>query len=104
MPSQDELPQVGSPLFATTHWSVVLAAGQQDSPQAAAALEELCRAYWYPLYAYARRRGHSAYDAEDLVQGFFERLIAKEVLRGLERDAGRFRSFLLTCFNRFLGD
>src|SRR5262245_33472371 len=90
--------------FATTHWSVVLAAGRGDTAQAAEALQKLCRAYWYPLYAYARRRGHGAHDAEDLVQGFFARLIEKEILRGLERDAGRFRSFLLKCFDRFAGD
>ena len=81
-----------------------MAAGGDSSSGARAALEQLCRAYWYPLYAYARRRGQSAHDAEDLVQGFFARLIEKEVLRGLERGAGRFRSFLLTCFNRFVSD
>lgn len=68
------------------------------------ALEELCQTYWYPLYAYARRRGSSAHDAEDQVQGFFLRLFEKKVLRGLERNGGRFRSFLLTCFNHFLSD
>jgi len=82
----------------------VLAAGHDSSPEAQDALEQLCRVYWYPLYAYARRRGHSAHDAADLVQGFFGRVIAKQVLRGLEPGVGRFRSFLLTCFNRFISD
>ena len=57
--------------FATTHWTVVLAAGRRSTPQADVALEELCRTYWYPLYAYVRRQGCSKEDAEDLVQGFF---------------------------------
>lgn len=90
--------------FTTTHWSVVLAAGHESSPDARAALEQLSRTYWYPLYAYARRRGQNADDAADLVQSFFARVIEKQVLRGLDRESGRFRSFLLTCFNRFLSD
>ena len=68
---------VAQPLFATTHWSVVLATADQDSPQAAAALEQLCRTYWYPLYAYVRRRGYSHEDAQDLTQGFFAHLLRK---------------------------
>jgi RNA polymerase sigma-70 factor (ECF subfamily) len=91
-------------MFATTHWSVVLSAGQQGSPQAAEALERLCATYWYPLYAYVRRRGASPHDAEDLVQGFFAHVIQKEVLCGLQPGPARFRSFLLTCLNRFLSD
>jgi RNA polymerase sigma-70 factor (ECF subfamily) len=67
-------------------------------------LEQLCRSYWYPLYAYARRCGQGAEDAEDLVQGFFSRLIQRELLKGVQREGGRFRSFLLTCFNRFMND
>jgi RNA polymerase sigma factor (sigma-70 family) len=90
--------------FATTHWSVVLAAGSDSSPAALEALERLCRTYWYPLYAYTRRRGFSPHDAEDLVQGFFAKLIEKEMLAGLQREGGRFRSFLLACFNHFLSD
>ncbi len=61
--------------FATTHWSVVLAAGQQDTPQATVALETLCRTYWYPLYVYIRRRGYGPEDAQDLTQEFFARLL-----------------------------
>src|SRR3989442_200919 len=63
--------------FATTHWSIVLAAGAKGSPQAAEALEKLCRVYWYPLYAYVRRQGHGAHDAQDLTQAFFARLLEK---------------------------
>jgi len=65
-------------MFTTTHWSVVLAAGQGGSPQAAEALETVCRAYWFPLYAHVRRRGHSVEDAQDLTQAFFARLLSRE--------------------------
>ena len=90
------------PLFTTTHWSVVLAAGAGDSPQAAAALEQLCRTYWYPLYGYVRRRGYRPEDAQDLTQEFFARLLEKHSLVHLEREGGKFRSFLLTALNHFL--
>ena len=69
--------------FRTTHWSVVLEAGQRASPDAPQAMAELCRTYWYPLYAYVRRRGHCAHDAEDLTQEFFARLLEKEYLEGI---------------------
>lgn len=82
----------------------MLAAGSDSSPAALEALGRLCRTYWYPLYAYTRRRGSSPHDAEDLVQGFFARLIEKEMLAGLQREGGRFRAFLLACFNHFLSD
>jgi len=90
--------------FTTTHWSVVVAAGEQESPQAAAALEALCRGYWYPLYAYVRRRGHSPADAEDLTQGFFAQLLAKNYPARADRTKGRFRTFLLHTLNQFLLD
>jgi RNA polymerase sigma-70 factor (ECF subfamily) len=90
--------------FATTHWSVVLAAGQTASPQAEAALEKLCGAYWYPLYAYVRRQGHSPHDAQDLTQGFFAVLLEKNYVELADRAKGKFRSFLLTALNHFLGD
>ena len=90
--------------FATTHWSVVLAAAQQDAPQASEALERLCRTYWYPLYAYLRRRGYAHEDAEDLVQGFFLYLLDRQVLRSVEREGGRFRSFLLGTLKHFVSD
>jgi RNA polymerase sigma factor (sigma-70 family) len=90
--------------FATTRWTVVLAAGQHSSPQAARALEELCRAYWYPLYAYVRRRGHSKEDAEDLTQTFFARFLEKNYLDGLSAERGRFRAFLLAALKHFLAN
>ena len=78
--------------FTATHWSVVLAAaGQPESPQAAAALERLCRTYWYPLYVYVRRRGHSPEDAQDLTQQFFARFLQKEYFRLADPRRGRFR-------------
>ncbi len=88
--------------FATTHWSVVLAAGDPAAPAARAALETLCRTYWYPLYAYVRRAGCGPEDAEDLVQGFFLQLLQREVLKSVEREGGRFRSFLLGTLKHFL--
>jgi RNA polymerase sigma-70 factor (ECF subfamily) len=91
-------------VFATTHWSVVLTAGQSDSPQAAEALERLCRTYWYPLYAYVRRRGHSPEDAQDLTQEFFARLLKRNYPAQADRAKGRFRSFLLLTLNHFLSD
>jgi RNA polymerase sigma factor (sigma-70 family) len=91
-----------SPEFVTTHWSVVLAAGQSDSPLATEALEKLCRAYWYPLYAYVRRKGHTPEDAEDLTQEFFSRLLKNRDLEAARRERGRFRSYLLVMLNHFL--
>jgi DNA-directed RNA polymerase specialized sigma24 family protein len=92
------------PLFTTTHWSVVLATVDQDSPQGAAALEKLCRIYWYPLYAYVRRRGYEHEDAQDLTQGFLLQLLQRHALRRVERGKGRFRSFLLAALNYYLAD
>ncbi len=97
-------PQTHGAAFATTHWSVVLAAGQQDTSQASAALEQLCRNYWYPIYAYVRRRGYSVEDAEDLTQAFFEHLVHKDLLNSVAPEQGRFRSFLLVCLKHFLVD
>jgi RNA polymerase sigma factor (sigma-70 family) len=90
--------------FTTTHWSVVLAAGQQESPGAQAALEQLCRTYWYPLYAYVRRQGCGSHDAQDLTQGLFAHLLRKDFLSGVGPEKGRFRSFLLACLKHFLAD
>lgn len=95
----------GAPsLFLTTHWSVVLAAKDKSSPESAAALEVLCRAYWYPLYAFVRRQGHSPSDAQDLTQEFFARLLAKEYLQAADREKGRFRTFLRVALRRFLAN
>lgn len=91
--------------FLTTRWSVVLSARGSGAPSeesAAAALQALCQAYWYPLYAYARRQGHGVADAEDLTQSFFARLLQRDFLGSVDPDKGRFRSFLLTAFQRFL--
>ena len=91
--------------FATTHWSVVVAAGQADaSTQALSALEKLCTSYWYPLYAFVRRQGHSPTDAEDLVQSFFARCLEKGWLAAADQEKGRFRSFLLLTLKRFLAN
>lgn len=88
--------------FPTTHWSTVIAAGKGDSPRAADALDRLCRTYWYPLYAFVRRQGHEAHDAEDLTQEFFTRFLAKEYFGRADPSPGRFRSFLLACLKHFL--
>lgn len=90
--------------FATTHWTVVLAAGRQSSPQANVALEELCNTYWYPLYAYVRRQGRSKEDAEDLTQSFFARFLEKNYLEGVAQEKGRFRAFLLAALKHFLAN
>jgi RNA polymerase sigma factor (sigma-70 family) len=92
------------PVFVTTHWSVVLTAGRADTPRARAAIETLCRTYWYPLYAYIRRRGYSPEDAQDLTQEFFARLLEKNALARVRREGGKFRSYLLTALNHFLVD
>jgi RNA polymerase sigma-70 factor (ECF subfamily) len=97
-------PNAPPALFAKTHWSVVLAAGRDDSPEATEALEQLCRTYWYPLYAYLRRRGESEHDAQDLTQGFFAQLLRRRALRTVAPGRGRFRSFLLVALTRFLAD
>jgi RNA polymerase sigma-70 factor (ECF subfamily) len=93
-----------SPTFLTTHWSVVMSAREKNSEQAAAALEALCRTYWYPLYVYVRRFGRSAPDAQDLTQEFFARLLEKDYLRAADRTKGRFRTFLLVALKRFLAN
>ena len=90
--------------FATTHWSVVLAAGHDSAPGAREALEKLCRTYWYPLYAYIRRRGYNAADAQDLTQEFFTRLLGKNYPSQADPAKGKFRSFLLLRLNHFLAD
>ncbi len=90
--------------FTTTHWSVVLAAAKPESRQATAALETLCRSYWYPLYAYVRRRGCGPEDAQDLTQDFFVQLLRKNYPARADRAKGRFRSFLLHALSQFLAD
>jgi len=99
--NQDSV-SVSDQRFTTTHWSVVLLAGQTDSPQATEALERLCRTYWYPLYAYVRRQGYSPEDAQDLTQEFFARLLEKNYFAKADRDRGKFRTFLLGSLKNFL--
>ena len=89
--------------FAPTRWSVVVAARGDDTAGTRAALETLCEAYWYPLYVWARRRGKSAADAEDLTQGFFVALLEKRWVEAADPARGRFRAFLLTAFRRYAG-
>jgi RNA polymerase sigma-70 factor (ECF subfamily) len=90
--------------FTATHWNVVLAARDGTSTQAAGSLAQLCRTYWYPLYAYIRRKGSSAHDAQDLTQGFFAHLLERSFLNNVDPKKGKFRSFLLASLNHFLSD
>jgi RNA polymerase sigma factor (sigma-70 family) len=90
--------------FATTHWSVVLAAGQGSQISAEKALDRLCQMYWYPLYAYVRRCGRSPHDAQDLTQSFFARVLETDFLERADKLKGRFRSYLLTSLKHFLSD
>jgi RNA polymerase sigma factor (sigma-70 family) len=99
----DQLPARGD-RFATTHWSMVVSAGGSRSPDADQALAELCESYWFPLYAFVRRAGHSAEDARDLTQEFFVRLLSKNYLADADRQRGRFRSFLLGAMKHFLAN
>ena len=94
---------VGSPRFCTTSWTIVLACGDRDDSAAAhEALAQLYRTYWYPLYAYIRRRGYSEHDAEDLVQSFYAFLQDKHALTKADRERGKFRTFLLSSLQNFL--
>jgi RNA polymerase sigma factor (sigma-70 family) len=104
--SEHSTPASSAPgdVFATTHWTVVLAAGRRHTPQSDGALEELCRTYWFPLYAYVRRRGHAKADAEDLTQAFFARLLEKNFLANLDGEKGKFRAFLLASLKHFLAN
>jgi RNA polymerase sigma factor (sigma-70 family) len=104
MPEPDPNPAAGtgSRQFATTHWSAVQRAGDSQSPGSTAALEELCRAYWFPIYAFVRARGQGPEEARDLTQEFFARLLEKKWLAQADPERGRFRSFLLACCKNFL--
>lgn len=88
--------------FNTTRWTVVLTAGDAAAPQANAALAALCETYWPPLYAFLRREGHDPTSAEDFVQGFFQRLLERKFLRDVDRERGRFRSFLLASLRHYV--
>src|ERR1019366_7103118 len=105
-PATRPLSEAGGHLgaFVTTHWSVVLAATRSDTTRAQAALARLYQAYWYPLYAYVRRRGYQAHDAQDLTQEFFARLLHENGLAQADRERGRFRTFLLAALSHFLAN
>jgi RNA polymerase sigma factor (sigma-70 family) len=90
--------------FRTTRWSAILIAAESQMPGSQEALSALCRDYWYPLYAFARRRGHPSHDAQDLTQGFFLSILKRHALKQVDPARGRFRSFLLSSFQNFLAD
>jgi RNA polymerase sigma factor (sigma-70 family) len=94
----------GGGIFATTHWSVVVRAGNSRSPEAAAAMERLCQTYWYPLYAFVRRKGHGHEDASDLTQAYFGKFLEKRYLKTVDAGLGKFRTFLLTSMTNFLAN
>jgi len=103
MPDSDQrTPRAQPQVFPHTRWSVVLAARQQPSPEAEAALETICRAYWYPLYTFVRRNGQSPPDAQDLTQEFFRHLLEKRWLEAADREKGRLRTFLVTALKHFM--
>jgi len=106
VPDSEVQPEANRPdgQFNTTHWSVVLLAGQGESAQSAAALESLCRAYWKPIYVFARGRFYSEADAKDLTQHFFYNLLERNDFSGLDPSKGKFRTFLLTAFTHFLAN
>src|SRR5437762_8381171 len=95
-----------SDLFPSTHWSVIVAAGrsQADPEIAQAALAELCQTYWSPLYSFVRSRGYTVHDAQDLTQSFFAYLIERKIYARVDRQKGRFRSFLLASLKNCLAD
>lgn len=95
---------MGGARFETTRWTMVCSAQGVEETLRASALEDLCRLYWYPLYAYVRRRGHTAEKAKDLTQEFFYRLLSKDYLKAADREKGKFRTFLLVAMKRFLAN
>lgn len=103
-PPDPELPRkalASAAQFKTTRWSIVAMAGKNPSPESAQALEDLCRVYWPPVYAFLRRKGFDSYQSEDLCQGFFEKLLAKNYVAQADRDKGKFRTFLLAALSGF---
>ncbi len=90
--------------FATTHWSMVLAAGDHSSSISKSALEKLCESYWYPLYSFVRRKGYDANAAADLTQGFFASLIERNDFDSIQKEKGRFRSFLFAAIRNFIAN
>ena len=105
LPEQNFSPaQADARDFGSTHWSLVVLAGQEHSTASAAALEKLCRTYWYPLYAFVRRQGYDAPAAQDLTQEFFSRLLVANGLESVDRSKGKFRSFLLAAMKNLLAN
>ena len=104
IPNADDSSTGDAGAFKTTHWSVVMTAARQSSPGAEVAVASLCQTYWYPLYAFSRRRGHSHHEAEDLTQEFFARLLDKNYLKAITVEGGKFRSYLLTLLKHFLAN
>jgi len=107
MPLSNQDPSCNQPAaagFATTRWSVVLAAKDHAAPEARAAWATLCQSYWYPLYVFIRREGHPAEQAQDLTQEFFTRLLEKDFLGAVDRAKGKFRSFLLAACKHFVAN
>jgi RNA polymerase sigma factor (sigma-70 family) len=104
MPGFDSIPAKPVQQFNTTHWTMVLKAQDTSSPDSEEALERLCRDYWRPLYYFARRKGNSPEDAQDLVQGYFAKLLEKKYLKDADRERGRFRTFLLSSFSHFMAN
>src|SRR5580698_8630436 len=103
MPPENTHPKpTGASRFEQTHWSMVLAAADGNPSAAREALERLCQTYWYPLYAFVRREGYGAHDAQDLTQGFFARFLEKNGLAAVDREKGKFRTFLLASMKNFL--
>src|SRR5215831_3007053 len=90
--------------FPTTRFTLVLNASERITPEARAALEILCEGYWFPLYAFVRRKGYGPEEAQDLTQGFFTRLLERHYLRDYQRERGRFRTFLLSSMQHFLSN
>ena len=91
-------------IFATTQWSIVVAAGEMGAHEARLALAQLCETYWYPLYAYVRRRVGNVHEAQDLTQAFFCHLLEKQTIARADRSRGRFRTFLVTALKNFLNN
>ncbi|HUB83971.1 MAG TPA: hypothetical protein VMB03_34485 [Bryobacteraceae bacterium] len=95
---------MGASAFPDTRWTMIVQAGREDDPAADEALAQLCRAYWYPLYAFIRKRGYSTEEARDLTQDFFAHLLENRRFAAADQERGRFRSFLLKSLQRFLAD
>jgi RNA polymerase sigma-70 factor (ECF subfamily) len=93
-----------NPLFATTRWTMLASAGGAEERSAEEALETICRAYWFPLYAFVRRQGHTREEAEDLTQSFFADLLERKPWQQLDRERGKFRAFLLAALKHFLSN